>query len=152
MPRRWASSRTSPVTGSAPSASARLAGIGCLGYILAVSSSLTPDEIRAAAETHHELGSEYQHAVIESFLDKVGKEIDARVDARIASQTQGQVPQPVRQRSPYALAIASIALGIPLTAITLSDARANALAVIVVIWVAITLINLGYSRRHPGGR
>jgi len=55
-----------------------------MGYILSVSSSsLTPDEIRAAAETHNELGNEYQSAVIESFLEKVGNEIDARVDARL---------------------------------------------------------------------
>jgi len=45
---------------------------------------LTPEEIRAAAETHRELGPDYQSAVIESFLDKVGREIDARVDQRMA--------------------------------------------------------------------
>jgi hypothetical protein len=122
-----------------------------LRYILAVSSSLTPDEIRAAAATHRELGPEYQQAVVESFLDKVNKEIDARVDARIASQTQGQVPQPVRQRSAYGLAIASMVLGIPLTAVALANAKGNGLAAVVVIWIAITLINLGYSRRHPEG-
>jgi hypothetical protein len=44
---------------------------------------LTPDEIRAAAETHSEVGRDYSSAVIESFLDKVGREIDARVDARL---------------------------------------------------------------------
>ena len=46
-------------------------------------SSFTPDELRAAAEVHEELGPDYRDAVLESFLDKVGKEIDARVDARL---------------------------------------------------------------------
>src|SRR5215469_2798464 len=52
------------------------------------SPSLSPDEIRAAAETHRDLGPDYQSAVIESFLDKVGREIDARVDARVAAAQQ----------------------------------------------------------------
>jgi hypothetical protein len=49
------------------------------------SSSFSPNEIRAAAETHRELGPDYRDAVVDSFLDKVGREIDARVDARLAA-------------------------------------------------------------------
>jgi len=33
-----------------------------------VSAPLSPEEIRAAAEVHRELGPNYQDAVIESFL------------------------------------------------------------------------------------
>jgi len=59
-----------------------------------VTSSLSPEEIRAAAETHRELGPDYQSAVIESFLDKVGREIDARVDARLAGAEPGGPRRP----------------------------------------------------------
>ena len=53
-------------------------------YLDSVStSSFTPDELRAAAEVNQELGPDYRDAVLESFLDKVGREIDARVDARL---------------------------------------------------------------------
>jgi hypothetical protein len=48
-------------------------------------SSLSSQEIRAAAEAHRELGPEYHDAVVESFLAKVEKEIEARVDARLAA-------------------------------------------------------------------
>src|SRR5215467_3127566 len=48
-------------------------------------SSLEPNEVRAAAELHRELDPEYRDAVVESFLDRVGKEIDARVDRRLAA-------------------------------------------------------------------
>ena len=58
--------------------------------------SLSPDEIRAAAETHRDLGPEYQSAVIESFLDRVGREIDARVDARLAA-----AQLPIQQQQQY---------------------------------------------------
>ena len=48
-------------------------------------SPLSPDEFRAAAEVHRELGPEYSDAVVESFLEKVDREIGARIDAHLAS-------------------------------------------------------------------
>jgi hypothetical protein len=111
---------------------------------------LTPDEIRAAAETHRELGPDYQSAVIDSFLDKVGKEIDARVDQRMTAYSAYARPpigRPPRGRSPMALAITSMSLGIPLSAIALAipSSGTAALVALIVIWTAITAINLAYS-------
>jgi len=105
---------------------------------------LTPEEIRAAAETHRELGPDYQSAVIESFLDKVGREIDARVDQRMAI---ARPVKPARQRAPMALAIVSMVLGIPLSAIALGvgSQSAGGIVALVVIWIAITAINLSYT-------
>lgn len=117
------------------------------------SSSLTPDEVRAAAETHHELGHDYSSAVIESFLEKVGSEIDARVDARLnTSRYPGpaQAPAPpVKGRrqsgSATALGVVSIVLGIPLTAIV-AYSPAHLIGLIV-IWVAIAAINVAHAVR-----
>jgi hypothetical protein len=47
-------------------------------------SPIDPEDIRAAAEAHRELGSDYSDAVVASFLDKVDREITARVAARLA--------------------------------------------------------------------
>jgi hypothetical protein len=44
---------------------------------------LSPDEVRAAAQVHSELGPEYRDAVVESFLERIDKEVGARIDARI---------------------------------------------------------------------
>jgi hypothetical protein len=123
-------------------------------------SSLSPDEIRAAAETHRELPPEYQSAVIESFLDKIGKEIEARVDARVAAYyTQGPPPKPrraPRQYSPAFMALASMVLGIPLTAIVVTAGpHPVGLAGVLVVWAAIVVINVVYSGRFrppPGPR
>jgi hypothetical protein len=104
-------------------------------------SSLEPDDVRAAAELHRELGPEYRDAVVESFLDRVGKEIDARVDRRLAAQPE---PQP---RTPV-LAIASVVLGIPLTAIIMSLSHSGQLAELALVWVAIALINVAYALGH----
>ena len=120
------------------------------------SSSLTPDDIRAAAETHNELGRDYSSAVIESFLDKVGREIDARVDARLnrygpapqyvpAAQQQAQAPAGRRRRqwSPTALGFASLIFGIPITAIVVNSPAH--LVGLIVVWVAIAVINIAYA-------
>jgi hypothetical protein len=48
-------------------------------------SPLSPDDIRAAADAHRELGPEYSDAVVASFLDRVNQEIAARVDERLAA-------------------------------------------------------------------
>jgi hypothetical protein len=123
------------------------------------SPSLTPDEIRAAAETHRDLGPNYESAVIESFLDKVGREIDARVDARVAAAQQvsaAPAKSPAaRERSAFALAVVSISLGIPLSAISVAaGTHPVGIGGLVVIWLAIAVINVAYSRnpRLPQGR
>ena len=128
-------------------------------------SPLTAGELRAAAETHKELGPEYQDAVLESFVDRVGREIDARVDARLAqnaaqplaAQRMATPPAPrtPKQFSVMALALGSIALGIPLTAIVVAaGAHPAGFAGLLVIWIAIAVINLGYASkmRPPGNR
>src|SRR5690348_9899590 len=48
-------------------------------------SPLSPEDIRAAAGAHHELGPEYGDAVVASFLERVDQEIAARVDERLAA-------------------------------------------------------------------
>ena len=105
-------------------------------------SSLEPDEVRAAAELHHELGPEYRDAVVESFLDRMGKEIDARVDQRLAAA------QPRPQPRTMALAIVSLALGIPLTAIITSLSNTGVSFELAVVWVAIAVINVAYALGH----
>jgi hypothetical protein len=125
-------------------------------YRARVSSSLSPEEIRAAAETHHELGPGYRDAVIDSFLDKVGREIDARVDARLAQQQAAQPPARDRHGhsgSPMALAITSMVLGIPISAIAVAAGKNPAGALgLIVVWIAIAVINIaynvGYSARY----
>jgi len=125
-----------------------------------VSSSLSHEEIRAAAEAHNELGSQYRDAVIESFLDKVGREIDARVDARLAQQQAAQPPAGYRRGSsgsPLALAIVSLIFGIPISAIAVAaGTRPAGLTGLLVVWLAITAINVAYnvsySRMHQPPR
>jgi hypothetical protein len=126
-------------------------------------SPLSAGELRAAAETHKELPAEYRDAVLESFVDRVGREIDARVDARLAQAAARPAaprpvppppaPRPPKPVSAMVLALGSIALGIPLSAIAVAAGSHPAgFAGLVVVWVAIAVINLGYaSKMRPPG-
>lgn len=72
-----------PVTWDLPPARAILLGMD--------TSPVSPDDIRAAAEVHEELGPEYHDAVVASFVDRVEREVDARVRARLAAMHQAEV-------------------------------------------------------------
>jgi hypothetical protein len=61
-------------------------------------SPISLDDIRAAAEVHRELGPEYDKAVVESFLERLGPEIDARVDSRVAQELEAGTASPVPHR------------------------------------------------------
>jgi ferric-dicitrate binding protein FerR (iron transport regulator) len=56
-------------------------------------SPVSPEDIRAAAETYRELGPEYHDAVVASFLEKVDREVAARVEARLADLVPPQAPK-----------------------------------------------------------
>jgi hypothetical protein len=110
---------------------------------IAADLPVSPDELRAAAEVHRELGPEYDNAVVESFLERLSPEIDARVDARVAQELQAGAGQP---RAPsIKLAITSMALGIPLTAIVISYGFTLGLIGVLIIWLAIATINVAYA-------
>lgn len=91
---------------------------------------------------------------MDSFVDKVGREIDARVDARLAAAAR-QVPQQPerapRRFSEVAMVGLTMGLGIPLSAIAVAAGNHPAgLSGLVVVWIAIAVINIAYAVRRPG--
>jgi hypothetical protein len=56
-------------------------------------SPVSPEDIHAAAETYRELGPEYHDAVVASFVQKIDREVEARVEARLAEMAAAQPPQ-----------------------------------------------------------
>jgi hypothetical protein len=74
-------------------------------------SPLSPEDIRAAAGAHHELGPQYSDAVVASFLEKVDQEIAARVDERLAvSRPRTRPVEPENRRTllkGFAIGVAS---------------------------------------------
>jgi hypothetical protein len=122
-------------------------------------SPLDPQEIRAAAETHKELGPEYSDAVIESFLERVDREITARVDARLGPVSREQSVQPAQANSRRTLltgvAIGIVVTGVPSMAVAASAGgvipgdETSVLIVIAVLWaIAVAIGAFVYPVRH----
>ncbi|MER6947977.1 hypothetical protein ABT294_28465 [Nonomuraea sp. NPDC000554] len=103
----------------------------------------TGDELRAAVSARRDLGPEFEDAIVESFLDKMGKEVDRRVDERLAAVKGKKRAGNDGQR--LALAIVSLALGTLATvAIVVTSREGGALFL---VWAGIALVNLIFSRR-----
>jgi len=105
-------------------------------------------DIRAAAEVHRELGPDYGDAVVESFLARIDKHIEARVEQRLAS-TARPVRRPVDpvRMSKYRAALAgaaggTVVAGAPLTFVALSLTRQFGVgtAPLIVIWVVLLAV------------
>jgi len=111
----------------------------------------TREEIGASAAVHAELGREYDHAVAEGLIERIGAEIDRRVDARLATPARGRV----RTRRPGTFAtlvmgLGSMGLGVGATAVVLSDAQTSTpqTVMVLIIWIAIAVINVTFSNRN----
>jgi len=128
---------------------------------------LARDDIAAASAVHRELGRDYDGAVAESLIERIGDEIDKRVDARLGQHGDGhprrdRLAQRDRagQLSPGArpawavivLAFGSMGFGIGAAGAILSlgqhGSGGGADALVALIWIIIAVINVSYSRRH----
>ena len=132
------------------------------------------EDVAAAAAVHTELGQAYDDAVAEGLVERISSEIDKQVDARLA---QRGIQPGITAWTNLAMGLGSIGLGIGATAVTLhfwsssvvtpkavlnlgsfraslltssNSVSAAQVILIALIWVVIAVINIAYSRRHPG--
>jgi anti-sigma factor RsiW len=124
---------------------------------------MTPDqrdEITASVAAHEHLGPRYDAAVAEGLVERIGEEIDKRVDARLRTMNQ-QAPATPAAAPPatpargagsgLVLAIVSLVFGTGATSVVLSNAVDNAVAqtlMVLLIWTAIAVINVANARRR----
>ena len=69
------------------------------------------DEIVAAAAAHAELGSGYDDAVAEGLVERIGTEIDRRVEAGFAQRDRRTARRGPASWPPVAMGLGSVALG-----------------------------------------
>jgi hypothetical protein len=123
------------------------------------------EEVQAAAAAHHDLGSVYDTAVAEGLVERIGEEIDKRVDARLYGQAEYPGP-PLRRRprrepvpgrvgfGAVVLALGSMGLAIGATAAVLHPGDADgqvsggAGVLIALIWIVIAAVNIAYARQR----
>ncbi len=125
---------------------------------------LARDDITAAAAAHRELGRDYDGAVAEGLIERIGAEIDRRIDARLAltgaAPAPSVIPAPSRPVKPAAgrpislasivLALGSMGIGIGAagTVLSLGDNSGGRMWLVALIWIVIGAVNVSYSRRH----
>src|SRR5450755_3495541 len=111
-------------------------------YRVPMDSSARAD-IAAAAAVHSELGPDYGDAVAEGLVDRIGAEIDKRVDARLAQRGPAVTPAPAAPaaRSPWApvaMGLESMLIGLGVTSQVLHPRGGNGgELVVVLIWIII---------------
>jgi hypothetical protein len=131
-------------------------GLGRPIYAACMSDSpVSRQEINAAAAAHDELGPEYSDAVVASFLEKVNKEIDDRVDARLGGMRQ---PAPPAEPDEFRTLLKGAVVGIGASAIAFFVVGGNpGERLHRVIWVLLLLVVIctaaaGWAGRRLGNR
>ena len=122
------------------------------------------DEVRASTAAHRDLGSGYDAAVAEGLVERIGEEIDKRIDDRLYGQGSYQAaprrPRPRREPVPWrmgfgavVLALGSMGMGIGATAAVLHPGAAppgqvsgGAAVLIALIWIVIGVVIVAYAR------
>jgi hypothetical protein len=104
------------------------------------------EDLTAALAARRELGHEYDKALAEGVVERMGKEVDARVDRRVAELLGGMRVRG-KPRSGTPLAIVSLVLAIPLSAIAGASGHVAGLAV---AWGGIAAVNFAGALRRGG--
>jgi hypothetical protein len=107
-------------------------------------------ELKTTLETFKELGSDYGDAVVESFVSRIGDQIDDRVAEAFDEKLAEQMEQPgplrsaaARDRRAGLVAVTSMALG------TVATILPGGIAEVALAWAGLAAINVAYlSRRH----
>lgn len=107
----------------------------------------TRNDIAAAAAAHNELGRDYEDAVAESLVDRIGAEIDKRVDARLRTGASGSRPPAEFSRSGKVQALfigAGIGAGLTgLVSLIGSHGSGHAGPAVILVWIILAIAGLG---------
>jgi hypothetical protein len=120
------------------------------------------DEVRASAAAHRDLGPGYDTAVAEGLVERIGEEIDRRVDARLFGQLQAPAPpRPRRGPAPgrigvgrVFLALGSMGCAVGGTVAVLhpgygpGSVNFGQVVLIVLIWIIVGVVNVANAVRN----
>ena len=108
------------------------------------------DEMKATLETFTELGSDYGDAVVESFVSRLGDQIDDRVAEAFDETLAERMEQPgplrsaaTRDQRAGLVVLVSVLLG------TLATILASGIAEVALAWAGLAAINVAYLSRRP---
>ena len=96
------------------------------------------DELEATIEARRELGREHEDQLVAGFLDRIDKELDRRIDARLAEKRDGD------GRGGPAFVITMVSLGVSIPLLGIASGSHVAMAMVL---AAIVLVNAIVWRR-----
>jgi hypothetical protein len=102
------------------------------------------EELEATLSARRELGAELEPQLIEGFLERAGKAIDARVDTRLERK---ELPDEPGRHVAVGVALGSLGIGIPLTG---AAGGTVGFAGVLVVWIGIVFVNLAYALGNRG--
>ena len=117
------------------------------------------EEIAAAAATQRELGPGYDDALAEGLVERIGSEIDKRVDARLAQRSTA-APATRPGWVPAVIGAGSMVFGLGATAIVVFATATNIngtfhntvsgaqILLVALIWAVVAVVNVAYARRR----
>ena len=111
-----------------------------------MSEELSREELHAALEVRREMGAEIEPALVDSLAAKVEATVRRRYEAEIAAAKEQSAMDKQGQGGRLALAIVSLVMAIPLTAITAEFG----FTAMLVVWVGIVLVNVAMAFKRPG--
>jgi hypothetical protein len=98
-------------------------------------------DVETALEARRELGKEYEPQVIDSFVERIERRLDERVST----------PKPTEHRPvSLLLPLGSLGIGIGATGAALgpTNGGAGGIAVAIIAWIAIAIVNVAYALRR----
>jgi hypothetical protein len=93
------------------------------------------DELTAALAARRELGEEFEPQLVEAFAE--------RIERRLAERKPVAEKSPQQSGQQFVLALASIGMGIPISAVALEK---GGLLGLLIAWTGIVLVNWVFSR------
>lgn len=108
------------------------------------------DDVEAMLSVRQEMGAEITPALVDSMAEQIEIVVQQRT-ADVRRELEAQRPQSVAPGARTAVAIVSLVMAIPLTAIS---ASIIGLIGILAVWIGIVGVNiaLGFNGRRPGSR
>jgi hypothetical protein len=106
----------------------------------------TRDDIAAAAAAHHELGRDYDAAVAEGLIDRIGAEIDKRVEAKLRAGLPGSRSPAIPRLGSNAVWLgAGIGAGVTGLVALIADEGSQSKAVmaaVITVWAILAVAGL----------
>ncbi len=111
---------------------------------------LSKEDLQAALAARRELGERYEAALVESFMERLDRAVEARAQARAQAQVaeRDQHPPAARGRDwaagqgQFWLGVTSLVMGFPVTGVAGMTAGVPG---VVISWAGIAAVNLAYA-------